>query len=92
LSDSINPAGSDPALAQLRWRCRRGMGELDRLLTGFLSSAYAALDSGEKQRFADLLDLPDPELYAYLLGRQQPQSAELVHLLERFRACGAAKA
>ena len=77
--------GSDPFLARLRWRCRRGMGELDRLLAGFLDSAYPALSDPEKQRFADLLELPDPELNAYLLGRKEPEDGELAGLLEIIR-------
>ena len=77
---------SDTHLARLRWRCRRGMGELDRLLAGFLDSRYQGLSDSEKQRFADLLELPDPELNAYLLGRTEPEDSELAGLLEIIRA------
>lgn len=62
------------------------MGELDRLLAGFLDTAYPGLSEPEKQRFADLLELPDPELNAYLLGRMEPEDSELAGLLEIIRA------
>ena len=62
------------------------MGELDRLLAGFLDSRYQGLSDSEKQRFADLLELPDPELNAYLLGRTEPEDSELAGLLEIIRA------
>jgi antitoxin CptB len=81
---------SDTFSARLRWRCRRGMRELDRLLTDFLAAGYPGLSESEKQRFADLLELPDPELHAYLLGRREPEDAELAGLLETIRACGVA--
>ena len=79
-------SSADPTtLARLRWRCRRGMRELDAVLTRFLESAAADLDPGEISRFAALLDLPDPELYGYLLGGDEPADANTSRLVERIR-------
>ena len=48
---------------RLRWRCRRGMRELDQLLTGYLDSRYTIANETEKAAFRGLLELPDPELF-----------------------------
>jgi antitoxin CptB len=76
---------ASPELAKLRWRCRRGMRELDALLHAFLDESYAALSAAEKQQFAAILDLPDPELNAYVLGRLKPADRDVAALIERIR-------
>ncbi len=72
-------------LSKLRWRCRRGMRELDRILEAFVDREYARLNSAEKRLFAEFLELPDPDLHAYLLGKAVPMDSELARLLERIR-------
>lgn len=71
---------------RLRWRCRRGMKELDVLLERFLATRYAAASSAEKCAFAALLDLPDPELAAYLMGHARSSDPEIAALAERISA------
>lgn len=44
------------------------MRELDTLLQAFLASAFDDLDDADMSRFEAILNLPDPELYAYLIG------------------------
>jgi antitoxin CptB len=61
-----------PPLAKLRWRCRRGMRELDVILERYLDQRYAEAPLAEQQAFETLLDLPDPELFAYLMRRETP--------------------
>ncbi|TGO02253.1 hypothetical protein PN36_27835 [Candidatus Thiomargarita nelsonii] len=56
-------------LSKLKWRCRRGMKELDVLLTRYLEQCYEQAPIAEQQTFQALLELPDMELYAYLLGQ-----------------------
>ncbi len=51
----------------LRWKCRRGMREMDILLSRYLDEYYAEAEIAEKEAFAALLDWQDPELYALLL-------------------------
>lgn len=59
---------------QLYWQCRRGMWELDLYLIPFLRERYAELEALEQEAFAQLLELPDVELYAYLTGYSLPVS------------------
>jgi len=56
--------------ARLRWLCRRGMKELDVVMTRYLDSHYAEADEAEKKGFIALLEMTDPDLYALLLGRK----------------------
>ena len=53
---------------QLRWRCHRGMLELDLLLLPFLDHQFTELNADDKLLFAQLLDSDDPELFAWLVG------------------------
>jgi antitoxin CptB len=55
--------------SRLRWRCRRGMRELDQLLGWYLDTRYAGSDDAAKAAFSTLLDQQDPELWDWLMGR-----------------------
>ncbi len=70
---------------KLRWQCRRGMRELDVLLTRYLDTAYESATDAEKAAFAALLSLPDPELAGYLLQRERCDQAAVEAVLERIR-------
>lgn len=58
------------SLSKLRWRCRRGMKELDVLLLGYLERCYETASTEKQQAFADLLDYQDPQLMGYIIGRE----------------------
>jgi succinate dehydrogenase flavin-adding protein (antitoxin of CptAB toxin-antitoxin module) len=58
------------------------MRELDDLLTAYLEQRYDEADADEKEAFAALLELPDPELVGYLLNRQQPASESIGHVIK----------
>lgn len=70
------------ATARLRWQCRRGMRELDQLLSGYLDAAYPEATAAEKAAFAALLELPDPELAGYFLGRAEPEDPVIARAVE----------
>ena len=76
----------DARLARLRWRSRRGMRELDALLLAFVDAHGARLSDAEIACFEAILELPDPTLHAYLLGRSAPADAATAELIERIRA------
>ncbi len=59
--------------AQLRWRCRRGMRELDQLLERYLENTFDAADPEEKSAFAQLVELSDPQLIGYFLRGETPE-------------------
>ena len=75
-------------LRRLRWHCRRGMRELDVVLQRYLDQRYSVAPAGEQQAFEALLDLQDPQLFAYLTGRDTPTDTELVNVIARLANTG----
>jgi antitoxin CptB len=72
-------------LPRLKWRARRGMRELDAVLQSFVANVAASLPRAELARFEQILDLPDPELFAYLTGRSVPPDPDIARLIEHIR-------
>ena len=68
---------------RLRWRCRRGMKELDRLLSAYLERDFPSASAAEQSGFRELLELQDPVLYDYCLGRARPTAPYLAALIDR---------
>jgi antitoxin CptB len=74
-----------PELSQLRWRCRRGMLELDLLLNTFLDKEYASLTIQQSELFVTLLDYPDQVLFDLLMDKMQASDNGIAKLIERIR-------
>jgi antitoxin CptB len=72
-----------PEARALRWRCRRGMKELDVLLERYAAAALPQAGAAERGLFGRLLDCPDPELAGYFLGGEVPPEPELAALVTR---------
>jgi antitoxin CptB len=72
-------------LDRIRWRCRRGLLELDLILAGFLERHLARLDPNELQVFDELLDAPDNDLLDWALGREDPGDPRYLPVLELLR-------
>ena len=72
-------------ISRLRWLCRRGMKELDVLMTGYLDKFYQQSSDSDKNSFKFLLDKPDPELNDLLLGRQVSQDKNIQNLIRVIR-------
>jgi antitoxin CptB len=70
---------------QLKWRCRRGMRELDVLLERYLQERYPSAPAAEQQAFAALLEAPDPQLFAYVVQREVPVDPEWAHVIAKLR-------
>ena len=71
--------------SRLRWLCRRGMKELDVVMTRYLDSCYAEADEADKKGFVTLLDMSDPDLYALLLGRNTSSSQNAERVVRSIR-------
>ncbi|MDX1608713.1 MAG: succinate dehydrogenase assembly factor 2 [Halofilum sp. (in: g-proteobacteria)] len=81
MGNTVEPAER----ARLRWLCRRGTRELDLLLTDFLEHRWAEAPPSVRAAFERLLTMQDPELYALLTGRAQPDDPELADVIARIR-------
>ena len=71
--------------SQLRWRCRRGMLELDLLLTTFVKMEYKNLTNKEFALFSTLLDYQDQTLFDLLLEKESSPDAAITALVTRIR-------
>lgn len=74
---------------ELRWRCRRGMLELDEYLRRFLVHGYDQLNDDERSAFYRLLDFQDQELLEVLSGQTFTSDRELHPIVEHIRATAA---
>lgn len=72
-------------LSRLRWLCRRGMKELDIVMSRYLEQHYASASDAEQGHFKALLEMPDPDLYDLLLGRSVTSDAELARFIQLLR-------
>ena len=71
-------------LDRIRWHCRRGLLELDLVLSRFLERHFTNLPPNQRAAFKLLLDRSDTELWDLISGRLQPEpgdAAAVVRLL-----------
>ena len=71
---------------RLRWRCRRGTRELDRLLGWWLTERYAESDSDGRAAFANMLEQPDPDLWNWLTGHEPAVRSAFRRIVDEIRA------
>lgn len=55
--------------SKLRWRCRRGMRELDRAMLAYLEHHFNTASDQEKSAFEQLLNEQDPFIFGLLNQR-----------------------
>jgi len=65
---------------RLKWKCRRGLLELDLILEKFLQKHPAEV------RLSELLDLEDNHLLDIAMGRSEDYAPHLEDLVARLRA------
>lgn len=75
----------DRRMERLRWRCRRGLLELDLILLDFLDHRFDSLTPSEQEAFNQLLSTPDNTLLAYIQGTQNPTEFELKQIIAKIR-------
>lgn len=75
----------DKSLDRVRWRCRRGLLELDIVLGRFIEQRYAAMDDEQRLIFDELSDLPDTELWDLITGNKELTHAHQREVLEWMR-------
>ena len=73
-------------LRKLRWRCRRGMRELDQLLERWLDQAWRQSPTREREVFLRLLDTEDDKLWRWFLGHEVPADVEVAALVRHIGA------
>lgn len=82
----MTDAAASVELQRLRWRCRRGMRELDQLFTRYLDRVWPAASADDRTTFERLLACEDDRLWRWFLGYEIAEDPELHALVERIRA------
>lgn len=72
-------------LERARWRCRRGLLELDIVLQRFMDAYYVKLDEAELRQFEILLDLPDNDLWDMIALKKEAEDMSLQPVLHLLR-------
>jgi len=70
---------------RIRWQCRRGLLELDLVLSRFLDRHLQRLSAREVAAFQRLLQYPDNDLWALATGKQaapDPETASIIKLFD----------
>lgn len=62
------------------------MRELDELVVWYLETRFDDADDEQKSAFQALLELSDPELMRYLLGKEMPEQESLRDVVESIRS------
>jgi antitoxin CptB len=73
----------DSNLARIRWRCRRGMRELDTLLMRYAEQEFVNAAAHHRIAFEGLLNLQDPEILDLLTGRVVPDDQATRDVVQR---------
>ena len=73
-------------LERARWRCRRGLLELDLTLLRFMDEHYVNLGEAERRQFEMLLDLSDNDLWDMIALKKKPTDTRLQYVLSLLQA------
>ena len=83
--NTLSSMPDDAMDSRLRWRCRRGMLELDLILSGFLDKNYAHLNNDQKNLLDQILDYPDQLLFDLFLGHMHSSDKDISNLVSDIR-------
>ena len=87
MTEALPPAATDEVtMRRLRWHCRRGTKELDLMLLRYVDQVYVGSDAAARRDFERLLETQDPDLAAWLYGRQSAPDARLGALVATIRS------
>jgi antitoxin CptB len=67
----------------LKWRCRRGIREMDLLLQVFMDKYFEKLSTEEIKTFEDLLEQPDLDILDWIMGRSKPPSTAIQSIIDK---------
>ena len=74
---------SDADFNRLCWHSRRGMLELDLVLEPFVKQQFRQLSELNQQRYEQLLECEDQDLFVWLMLRGEPDDKELTGIVSQ---------
>lgn len=72
-------------LGRMRWRCRRGTTELDRMLGWWLDARYSGASAVQRAAFDRLLDQQDPDLWDWLIDQGRASDDGMAAIVDDIR-------
>src|SRR5579862_8284881 len=83
---ALSSAALDERRRRILFRAwRRGIREMDLILGRFADAHLPAMNKDELAEFERLLDVPDPQAFAWIIGAEAPPGEFLTPLLARLR-------
>ena len=70
---------------RLLWASRRGMLELDLILTPFVENVYDSLSKDDQLRFEVLLECEDQTLFMWFMQRENPSDPNMERIIKIIR-------
>jgi antitoxin CptB len=70
---------------RLLWASRRGMLELDLILTPFVENVYDTLHKDDQLRFEVLLECEDQTLFMWFMQRESPSDPNMDRIINIIR-------
>ena len=70
---------------RVRWLCRRGMKELDLVINRFFESNYDSLTEQEQFEFKDFLNVEDPVIFSWIMGRTSPEKDSHAAIIDKLQ-------
>ena len=67
---------------RLLWASRRGMLELDLILTPFVENVYDTLHKDDQLRFEVLLECEDQTLFMWFMQRENPDNPDMDRIIK----------
>jgi antitoxin CptB len=90
---ALSSAGLDARRRRILFRAwRRGLREMDLVMGHFADQSIATMSEQDLDEFERLLDVPDPEILAWITGEARAPIEHDTELLARLRAAPAAAA
>ena len=73
----------DVEFQRLRWRCRRGMRELDQILLNYLLVHWRQAPTADRALFLQILETEDDNLWRWCMNREQPEDPALEQFVRK---------
>ncbi len=73
----------EAVVRRLRWRCRRGMRELDQLFGRYIDREWARASEAERGIFLRLVDSEDDKLWRWFTAQEACPDDEVASLVQR---------
>jgi antitoxin CptB len=83
---ALTSAALDERRRRILFRAwRRGVREMDLIMGGFADAHLPTMNDDELAEFERLLDLPDPQVLAWIVGGEAPPREFMTPLFARLR-------